>query len=494
MLLVDLFGFLEVLLRGATLALEAMTVGGVIYALVVARDPTHGRALLRASAIALIAVQFALVAIDTATLALTTGSSLSDVIGAAFVTHAAIITVGALAIVAGTQPIGATLILTGSVLSSHALARLDHRAILATLTTIHHLATAAWIGGLPYLLLDNNPAHARRFSRLAVVSVASLVIAGLALTYFYVGSPEAAYGTPYGLMILAKVALLALLLTLGAVNFLSVRHRLLAIVRRLGEAEIGIGFTVILAAASLTAQPPGVDVPPTDRVPAQAIEQRLAPKLPTLTTPPLTALAKVPSLNSDSTNTPNSADHAWSEYNHHWSGIIVLLMGLLAILAHWSPTRWARHWPLTLLLLAAFLFLRSDPENWPLGNHGFWESFQDPEVAQHRVFVLLIILFAIFEWGVRLGRLTSRWAAAVFPLVSAAGGALLITHSHSVQDTRDVFLASLTHVPLAILAVVAAWSRWLEIRLPTRLQSIPARVWPACFVAIGALLILYRET
>ena len=62
--------------------------------------------------------------------------------------------------------------------------------------------------------------------------------------------------------------------------------------------------------------------------------------------------------------------------------------------------RWARHWPLLFLGLALFLFLRSDPEVWPLGDIGFFESLRDVEVLQHSMFVVLIVVFAVFEWRV----------------------------------------------------------------------------------------------
>src|ERR1700720_1881840 len=92
----------------------------------------------------------------------------------------------------------------------------------------------------------------------------------------------------------------------------------------------------------------------------------------------------------------------------------------------------ARHWPLLFLLLAVFLFFRSDPETWPLGDIGFWESFHDPEVLQHRAYVVLIAGFAFFEWGVRTGRIKAPAAALMFPLVTAVGAALLLTHSHAL--------------------------------------------------------------
>jgi putative copper resistance protein D len=190
---------------------------------------------------------------------------------------------------------------------------------------------------------------------------------------------------------------------------------------------------------------------------------------------------------------PNTAaDIEWSEYNHHWAGLVVLAIGILAVLSR--RFAWARHWPLVFWGLAVFLFLRSDPENWPLGPLGFWESFQVAEVAQHRVFVLLIVLFAIFEWTVQTGRLEPRRAGLVFPLVCAVGGALLMLHSHSLGNVREEFLIELSHIPLALLAVGAGWCRWLEMRLPLDRARVVAWIWPVCFVLIGAVLMLYRES
>jgi putative copper resistance protein D len=171
--------------------------------------------------------------------------------------------------------------------------------------------------------------------------------------------------------------------------------------------------------------------------------------------------------------------------------LVVLAAGVLSQLAR--RTSWARHWPLVFLGLAAFLFLRSDAENWPLGPRGFWESFRVAEVAQHRLFVLLIIAFGVFEWAVRNAHLPAGAASLVFPLVCAVGGALLLTHSHSLGNLKEEFLAELSHTLLAILAVMAGWSRWLELRLTEHRGRILGRVWPACFILIGAILLNYRE-
>jgi putative copper resistance protein D len=186
------------------------------------------------------------------------------------------------------------------------------------------------------------------------------------------------------------------------------------------------------------------------------------------------------------------ADIAWSEYNHHWAGLIILTIGILSVLSR--RYLWARHWPLAFFGLAAFLLIRADSENWPLGPRGFWESFQVAEVAQHRLFVLLIIAFAVFEWAVQTCRIAPRRAGLVFPLVCAAGGALLMTHSHSLGNVKEEFMAELSHIPLAIFGVMAGWSRWLEVRLPKdRLQAV-AWIWPVCFILSGAILMNYRES
>jgi putative copper resistance protein D len=266
---------------------------------------------------------------------------------------------------------------------------------------------------------------------------------------------------------------------------------------------VGIGFTVILAAASLTSIPPAVDVT-VGRATISEIAARMSPKWPRMRTPaledlspstPLTAsrASAVPSsfVPGQLTQPSKPSDIAWSEFNHHWAGLVVLAAGVLSQLAR--RISWARHWPLVFLGLAAFLFLRADAENWPLGPRGFWESFQVAEVAQHRLFVVLIIAFGVFEWAVRNAHLPAGAAGLVFPLVCAVGGALLLTHSHSLGNIKEEFLAELSHTLLAILAVMAGWSRWLELRLTAPRGRILGQVWPICFILIGAILLNYRE-
>jgi putative copper resistance protein D len=288
--------------------------------------------------------------------------------------------------------------------------------------------------------------------------------------------------------------------------------KLLESLRRFGEAEIGIGFTVILTAASLTSLPPAVDLA-QGRVSAPEIVARMTPQVPRLSSPKvqdlpediyiaqikafdagtLSTASYVPGQAGTRPNTP--AEKAWSEYNHHWAGLIVLAIGLLALLAQLGGAAWARNWPLIFLTLSVFLVLRSDPETWPLGPSGFWVSMTDPEVLLHRIFALLVAALAIFEWRVQTRRVASPNVRLVFPVLVAIASALLLTHSHSLGNIKEEVLAELSHAPLAILGITAAWSRWLELRLPSgnRIRPVLAGIWPVCFLLIAATLLNYRE-
>src|SRR5258706_7425468 len=200
-------------------------------------------------------------------------------------------------------------------------------------------------GPLPYLLITIRRAPtadfarqlSARFSQLALVSVAVLASAGLLLSFAYVGSFKAVYGTSYGVMVATKVLLFGLLLFLGALNFQLVRRgpasSILASLKRFGEAEIGIGITVILTAASLTSLPPAADLA-SDRVTGSEIVARMSPQSPRFASPSVQELPEdayaaqkkafeVGSLSTE-THVPGQIgtpphtppEKAWSEYKH----------------------------------------------------------------------------------------------------------------------------------------------------------------------------------
>lgn len=544
--LFGVFGFLSVLLRAAILCFQTIAVGGVIFLLLVASGAPlrceswllPSKRLIGWASIGLVISQ--VLSVTTSTIVLTSSIELSvrNALGANYVIAGLVSSLAGIALFVCVWRVGdrasplllipAAAIIAASVMTSHSASRLDGRFLLVGITTFHYLATAAWIGGLPYLLLvmrrvDDvriTSSLALNFSRLALTSVTLLLLSGFGLSLSYIGSWDAVFGTAYGLMTLTKAIFFGCLLLLGAANYFLVRKMRKGVcgadvklsLRRFAEAEIGIGLTVILAAASLTSQPPAVDLT-RNRVTFHEIANRYDPRMPRFSTPDVHQLSEASSViikraKAEGRRLPlsfipgeagidiaNPADIAWSEYNHAWAGIIVFFMGVLSLFSRSKYFSWARAWPLMFLGLALFLFLRADPENWPLGPNSFWKSFGVADVLQHRLAIILIILFAVFEWRVQTNRVRSRRAALVFPAVCALGGVVLLTHTHGLTNVKEESLIELSHTPIAILAVVAGWSRWLEVRLPAsnQIQKRLSWVWPFCFILIGLILMDYHE-
>ena len=548
-LLIDLFGYLSIIVHGLTILAQSMALGGVLFLVLLARPllPVLGTAIPRRtatiaawSAVGLAAAEALTVSLQAAVLT----STVDIGIVTALTAHAAM---AGLAKIAASMALAwflfekghdahrgsllalCAVILTAATLTTHAAARLDDRLPLLAAAFLHQAGAAIWIGGIPSFIAalawaDDGAsfrAIGARFSRMSMLGVVCILASGILMSWFYIGDWAGFYGTAYGVMVGAKIGLFLMLLALGGLNFLLV-ERLRADpgtsvirLRRCAEAEIGIGVALFFAAASLTSVPPAIDLT-QDRATWADIVERNTPVWPRFSSPDHDRLA-IPALQAkldreaaDHAAKPspafipgagdlpprNADDIAWSEYNHHWSGLFVVAIGLLALLNR-AGLSWAKHWPLLFIGLGAFLFVRSDPEVWPLGDIGFLESLRDVEVVQHRVFVLLIVGFALFEWRVRTGATTCRAAALVFPLMCALGGGLLLTHSHAIANVKEQLLIEVTHTPLALAGIVAGWSRWLELRLDARASPVLVKVaswtWPVCLLLCGLILLDYRE-
>jgi copper resistance protein D len=543
--LIQDFDLFSVLLRALSLSLEALTVGGVILLLFVAPAGSAEaaaretvRKFVSWFALAL-AITQALSAAESAVMLIggsgpgAPGVPLGDVIAASFFRADCVLAAAALVLffilrlrrgATWAAALLAMAILSASIALSHAASRVDDRPLLLALTAAHHLGAAAWIGGMASLLVairnseDSRRIHAmaERFSTMAIVSVATLVLAGVGMAWFYVGSWSGMYGTSYGFMVLAKAYLLLLALALGASNYFLVRRTrsdaapVLKRLRRFSEVEIGLGFTALLAAASLTSQPPAIDLTKHDVLTGHEIELRERWEWPALHSPRHSDLPPRVTLKQHLEETSFSGgsendfmNQKWSEYNHQWSGLIVLAAGLLAFVSRFKGQGWARNWPLLFFGLAVFIVLRGDPETWPMGERSFWASFAESDVLEHRLFAVLITAFAIFEWAVETGRLKSHLAALVFPGICALGGALLITHTHGTGDLTGELYAEYSHTPIALLGATAGWGRWLELRAPQEdgagdqrsgIVRVASWIWPVCLVLVGLILLNYRES
>src|ERR1700719_247820 len=169
--LLGIFGFLVVLIRAAILCFQTIRVGGLIFLSFVAskeglRPEELTRPawkLIRWSGVGLAFSQLAFLIVNSLVLGNSTEISIREMVGANFAVAGTVAIVASLAIAVwparlqkSLNPaalIPARLTLGSSVVTSHSFSRMEGRAVLVSLTTLHYLATASWIGGLPYLLL-----------------------------------------------------------------------------------------------------------------------------------------------------------------------------------------------------------------------------------------------------------------------------------------------------------------------------------------------------
>lgn len=132
---------------------------------------------------------------------------------------------------------------------------------------VHLVAVGVWVGGLVWLLFamrsgdpGRGPGLVRRFSAVAGWSLAVVVISGMARAIDAVGAWGRLFSTDYGVALVVKVGLVAILVALGA------RSRFRHVpasptpgsgrVRQLVRGEVALGAAVLVAAATLAGFPP----------------------------------------------------------------------------------------------------------------------------------------------------------------------------------------------------------------------------------------------
>ena len=142
---------------------------------------------------------------------------------------------------------------------------------------LHLCAAGLWIGGLVPLAIFLARVHAsfslgemvpralRRFSTLSLCCVSVLVASGISNSWLLVGSIYALFTTPYGRLLLFKLALFGMLIVFGARNRLAIKTTrsraqtgsdLLAQLRRNVICEACLGATVVAIVACLGVTPP----------------------------------------------------------------------------------------------------------------------------------------------------------------------------------------------------------------------------------------------
>ncbi|WP_431269227.1 copper resistance D family protein [Dankookia sp. P2] len=187
---------------------------------------------------------------------------------------AGMLLVASLALGARWAPLAAA----GGVLACASYALLGHttslapRPLLAGLLLVHLVVAAYWIGSLPPLawVSRRDGPHAARlvedWARVAAVAVPVLVAAGLVLAWWIVGDLGQLLGSWYGWALMAKVALVAVLLGFAAWHRFRLTPALAACAPDAGARlarsvalEAVVALLVLYAAAEMVStSPPGL--------------------------------------------------------------------------------------------------------------------------------------------------------------------------------------------------------------------------------------------
>ena len=196
---------------------------------------------------------------------------------------------------------------------------------------------------------------------------------------------------------------------------------------------------------------------------------------------------------------------AWkreSEFNHHLAGFFVLIAGIFILAEAWmkKPVPTLHYlWPACFLASGLFVLVYSDTELWPFGYKPWFQGvISNPEVIQHKVFSILLLGLGFIELARARGRLTALWSAWVFPVVAVTGSVMLLFHSHGghMMHTPDHMAVmeriKSEHLSYSLAGFGIGLSKGLA-EVPNRWQTIFAKVWPSLMIALGILLMFYKE-
>jgi hypothetical protein len=191
---------------------------------------------------------------------------------------------------------------------------------------------------------------------------------------------------------------------------------------------------------------------------------------------------------------------AYSEFNHHMAGTLVILIGISEIHSAMSPAvlTWTRFLlPAAMTAAGFFLLIWSDHDGWPIGSRGLAETFLtgDFETVQHKWFGILSLGIAMIEWIRRLGLVRWTWVRAALPAFAIAGGVSLFLHSHG--DHPSAHQIAIHHAVMGIMAVTAGSSKLVSgftwARPAAVVRSPWEFAWGILILLIGFQLLIYSE-
>lgn len=163
----------------------------------------------------------------------------------------------------------------------------------------------------------------------------------------------------------------------------------------------------------------------------------------------------------------------------HWiEGLLLAVVGILALLNNISGVAWAAMaWRILLLVAGILLLILIYPRH-PLVD---WLSiWKDPQQRQHTIMALAITVAGATE--------LAGWKL-IWPLATLMIGALFLTHTQHGQS-EAISRAVLIHRILGITLILAGL-----LILAENITSVAvfATLWPIVLLAAAAQLLIYRE-
>ena len=190
---------------------------------------------------------------------------------------------------------------------------------------------------------------------------------------------------------------------------------------------------------------------------------------------------------------------AYSEFNHHLTGMLVLIIGFSELrqvlsLPFWAWTRFLL--PGALFTSGLFLLVWSDHDAWPIGSLSFMQTFfgSDSEIFQHKSVALLSLAVGTVELLRRFGLIGRAVWSTPLPLFAIIGGLLLFGHSHGAHPSADKI--AMGHAIMGTMAVAAGSSKLLFdwARSPSYARcSKWELLWAGLILLIGIQLLIYSE-
>ena len=190
---------------------------------------------------------------------------------------------------------------------------------------------------------------------------------------------------------------------------------------------------------------------------------------------------------------------AYSEFNHHLTGMLVLIIGLselrqALVIPFWAWTSFFL--PGALLTAGPYLLVWSDHEAWPIGSLSFVQTFfgSDSEVFQHKSYALLSLTVGTVELLRRLGRIGHAAWGAPLPSFAIIGGLMLFGHSHGIHPSADKI--ALDHMVMGTMSVTAGSCKLLSDWFHSPSHGRSSRwelLWAGLILLIGIQMLIYSE-